>query len=113
MQLTFDDDKKIITLQTPGGNKVTISDEDKGITLTDQNGNTFAMSDRGIAMNSPKDITLEATGKLTLKATQDVSIEGLNVNIAANAQFKAQGHAGAEVSSSAIAVLKGSLVMIN
>jgi len=113
MQLTFDDDKKIITLQTPGGNKVTISDEDKGITLTDQNGNTFAMSDRGIAMNSPKDITLEATGKLTLKATQDVSIEGLNVNIAANAQFKAQGNAGAEVSSSAIAVLKGSLVMIN
>ena len=100
-------------IETPGGNKITISDEDKGITLEDQNSNILTMNDSGIEMKSPKDILLEATGKLTLKATQDTSIEGLNVNVKANAQFKAEGAAGAEVSTSAIAILKGSLVQIN
>ena len=113
MKISFDDDKKIITVETPGGNKIIISDEDKGITLEDENGNTMTMDDSGITMKSPKDITLEATGKLTLKATQDTSIEGLNVNAKAKAQFKAEGNGGAEVSTSAIAVLKGSLVKIN
>jgi Rhs element Vgr protein len=113
MKVTFDDDKKVMTLETPGGNKIIISDEDKGITLKDQNGNTLIMNDSGISMKSPKDITIQATGKLTLKATQDTSVEGLNVNVKANAQFKAQGNAGAEVSTSAIAILKGSLVQIN
>lgn len=113
MKVTFDDDKKVITLETPSGNKMIISDEDKGITLKDQNGNTLVMNDSGISMKSPKDITIEATGKLTLKSTQDTSIEGLNINAKANAQFKAQGNGGAEVSTSAIAILKGSLVQIN
>ncbi|BCL33731.1 type VI secretion system tip protein VgrG [Nostoc sp. MS1] len=113
MKVTFDDEKKIITLETPGSNKIIISDEDKGIALKDQNGNTLTMNDSGIVMKSPKDITIEATGKLTLKATQDTSIQGLNVNVKANAQFKAEGSAGAEVSTSAIAILKGSLVQIN
>lgn len=113
LKVTFDDDQKIITLETPGGNKITLSDAAKGITLADQNNNTLTLNDSGITLKSPKDITLEATGKLTLKATQDASLEGLNVNAKANAQFKAEGSAGAEVSTGAIAVLKGSLVQIN
>lgn len=113
IKLLFDDDTKAITLETPGGNKLIISDEAKGISLEDQNGNTLTLNDSGIALNSPKDITLEATGKLTLKASQDLSLEGLNVSAKANAQFKAEGSAGAEVSTSAIAILKGSLVKIN
>lgn len=113
MKITFDDDRKAIAIETPEGNKITISDEDKGITLKDQNSNTLTMNDSGIVIKSPKDITLEATGKLNLKASQDTTIEGLNVNLKANAQFKAEGTAGAEVSTGAIAVLKGSLVQIN
>lgn len=113
LKLSFDDDKKVIALETPGGNKLTISDDAKGITLEDQNGNSLKLNDSGITLKSAKDITLEATGKLTLKATQDTSIEGLNVNAKANAQFKAEGNGGAEVSTSAIAILKGSFVKIN
>lgn len=113
LKLSFDDDKKVIALETPGGNKITISDDAKGITLEDQNGNSLKLNDSGITLKSAKDITLEATGKLTLKATQDTSIEGLNVSAKANAQFKAEGSTGAEVSTSAIAILKGSLVKIN
>jgi Rhs element Vgr protein len=113
MKVSFDDEKKIITLETPGKNTIIISDEDKGITLKDQTGNTIKMDNSGILLKSPKDITIEATGKLTLKATQDIKVEGLNVGVKANAQFKAEGMAGAEVSTSAIAILKGSLVQIN
>jgi Rhs element Vgr protein len=113
MRVWFDDEKKIMTLQTPAGNKVVISDDEKSITLTDQHTNTVTMNDKGISLKSPKDIVLEATGKITIKATQDASLEGMNVNVKANSQFKAQGNAGAEVSTSAIAILKGSLVQIN
>ncbi len=113
LKVTFDDDQKIIILETPGGNKITLSDADESITLADQNDNTLTLNGDGITIKSPKDITLEATGKITLKATQDASLEGLNVNVKANAQFKAEGSAGAEVSTSAIAILKGSLVQIN
>jgi hypothetical protein len=42
-----------------------------------------------------------------------VKIQGMNIEIAANAQLKANGAAGAEFSSSATAVLKGALVQIN
>lgn len=113
MRLWFDDDKKIITIETPGGNSIVISEEAKGITLTDQNQNTITMNDAGIEMKSPKDIVIDATGKIDIKAAQDVNIEGLNVNVKASANLKAEGAAGAEVSTSAIAVLKGSLVQIN
>lgn len=113
MKVLFDDEKKIMTVATPAGNTVVLSDDEKSITLTDQNKNTVTLDNSGITLKSPKDIVLNATGKLTLKATQDASLEGLNVNVKANTQFKATGNAGAEVSTSAIAVLKGSLVQIN
>jgi hypothetical protein len=63
------------------------------------------MDPDGIKMESGKDIILKATG--------DVKIDGINITVTASAQFKASGSAGAEVSSGATAVLKGSLVQIN
>jgi Rhs element Vgr protein len=105
MKVWFDDDKKILEISTPAG-KVIKLDEDAGkISIEDDNSNKITIDDSGISMESPKDINIKASG--------DVNIEGTNVNVAANAQFKAEGSAGAEVSTSAIAVLKGSLVQIN
>jgi hypothetical protein len=43
----------------------------------------------------------------------DIEIEGVNVKQKAQADFKAEGTAGLEVSSSAILKVKGSLVQIN
>lgn len=113
MKVLFDDEKKVITVETPAKNTVVVSDDAKEIKLTDQHQNTVTLNDSGISLKSPKDIVIEAKGKLTLKATQDASLEGMNVTAKANSQFKAQGNAGAEVSTSAIAVLKGSIVQIN
>ncbi len=105
LKLIFNDEKKSIIIETPGGKKVTI-DEDAGvIKIEDDNRNIITMGNGGIAMESGKDFSIKATG--------DCNIEAMNVNVKANAQFKAQGNAGAEVSTSAITVLKGSLVQIN
>ena len=105
MKLVFDDDKKSITISTPAGKNITL-DEDAGtIVIEDDNSNVITIDSNGISMESAGDISIKATG--------DVAIEGTNVGITANAEFKAEGAAGAEMSTSAIATLKGSLVKIN
>lgn len=105
MKLMFDDDKKIITIETPNGNKITISDDDGKIEMTDENNNKMTMDSSGVLMESANDIVIKSTG--------DVSIEGTNVNVKASAQLKAEGSAGAEVSSGGMTEVKGSLVKIN
>lgn len=105
MKLLFNDDKKSIIIETPAGKKVTIDENSGVIKIEDENRNIITMDNNGIAMESGKDFSIKATG--------DCTIEAMNINVKANAQFKAEGSAGAEVSTSAIAVLKGSLVQIN
>ena len=113
MKVLFDDETSIITIETPGGNTVVISDDAQSITLTDQHGDTLTMDSDGITLDASK-ITLNAQQEITIKAGTDLKAEGgTNVSVKAGAQFKAEGSAGAEVSTSAIAVLKGSLVQIN
>ncbi|MEP0263087.1 type VI secretion system tip protein VgrG [Dokdonia sp.] len=105
MKVVFDDDKKSINISTPAGKLISL-DEDAGtIVIEDDNSNVITIDGDGISMESAGDIAIKASG--------DVTIEGTNVGITANAEFKAEGSAGAEVSTSAIAVLKGSLVQIN
>lgn len=105
IKFIFNDEKKSAKLETPGGKKVTLDDDAGVIQLEDENGNKVVIDSSGITLDSPADINLKATG--------DINIEGMNVSAKANAQFKAEGSAGAEVSTSAIAVVKGSMVQIN
>jgi Rhs element Vgr protein len=105
MQMVFDDEKKIFTLKTPAGNQFVLDEDKKNILIEDQNGNKITMSSDGISIESSKD--------LVLKAKKDINLEGVNIEQKASAQFKAEGSAGIEVSSSATAVLKGSIVQIN
>jgi Rhs element Vgr protein len=105
IKLLFDDDKKSLTIETPGGKKIVLDEDAGSIIIEDENSNTFTLDSSGVALESGSDFSIKASG--------DVTIEGTNVSIAANAEFKAEGSAGAEVSTSAIAVLKGSLVQIN
>lgn len=105
LQVVFDDDKKTLTLTTPGGNLLRLDDAAKGITLQDQHGNKIVLGQDGISIESSK--------ALTVKATTDAKLSAQGVELAAQAQFKATGSAGVEMSSSATAVLKGATVMIN
>ncbi|WP_418604234.1 type VI secretion system tip protein VgrG [Hwangdonia sp.] len=105
MKIMFNDDIKSITIETPAGKKITMDEDAGSIIIEDDNSNILTMDSSGIAMESAGDIQIKASG--------DVNIEGSNVRAKANIQFKAEGSAGVEMSSSATAVLKGSLVQIN
>lgn len=114
MHLTFDDEKKIILIDTPAGNSITISEDDTSISLVDQNGNSIVMNADGIALDSAGKITMTAATDIEIKAgTALMGESGTDLGLKAGTQFKAEGSAGAELSTGAIAVLKGSLVQIN
>lgn len=105
MKMIFNDDKKSITIETPAGKSVML-DEDAGvIKLEDENGNKITMNSDGI--------TIESKKKITLKTNDDIEVQGKDIKNTAQASFKADGTAGIELTSSAIAKLKGSLVQIN
>ena len=105
MKFIFNDDKKSIQIETPGGNKMIITEEDKKIHLEDQNGNKLTMDKDGVKIESVKDIIL--------KAANDIKAEGVNINMKGSAQTKVEGSAGAELSSGATTTVKGSMVMLN
>lgn len=101
----FDDDKKAITITTPAGNEIELSEDAQGIRIEDQNGNKIELT--------PSGINIESATALTIKAGTDLTIEATNITLSAAAQITAEGSAGAELSSSAVTVINGSLVQIN
>lgn len=121
LKLEFDDDKKVITIMTPGKNTIMLSDDDKSILLQDQNSNKVTLSSSGILLDSPKDIAITAKGKITIEAVgeidisskADVKVAGLNINNSADIGFVAKGNASAELSASGQTTVKGAMVMIN
>lgn len=122
LKVEFDDEKKVITIITPANNKVVLSDDAKSITMEDQTGNKVELSESGIVLDSPKDISISATGKITIAATgalamssssADASLKGLNVNVEAQIGVTAKGSATAELSASGQTTVKGAMVMIN
>ncbi len=77
---------------------------------------------RGISIESAKDITLKAVGKIDITANQnittkssggDIALQGLNVNAKAQVAFAAEGSASAELKASGQTTVKGAMVMIN
>ena len=121
LRVEFDDENKVVTIITPGGNQVVISDKDESILLQDQNDNKVELGSSGITLDSPKDIKITAKGKVTIDAMgevgvtskADVKLEGLNVSITAQVGFTAKGNATAEISASGQTTVKGAMVMIN
>lgn len=106
LKLEFDDDNKQLTLATPANNTIVLSDEESSIVISDQHGNQITMDAAGIKFKSCQDIELDAPGEIVVKATTNVDIE-------AGANFSAQGNAQAEVKSSGMTKVQGSMVMIN
>lgn len=105
IKLEFNEEDKIVTLETPGGNKLVLNDKDGVFELCDSNGNKITMDSNGI--------TIKSAGKVTVEATSDMELKGVNIKAEASASLKASGSGNAEVSSSGVMVVKGSLVQIN
>lgn len=112
LKLVFDDDKKVIGLETPAGNTISVSEDAKGIVLQDQSSNRITLDDRGITIESSKDIVF--------KASSNIKLSGANIEISAQSAFKAAGASTAQVSGAqtningdALTVIKGGMVQIN
>ena len=121
MSVEFNEEKKSITITTPGKRKFVLDDDGKKISVEDGSGNKLELSDSGIKMESPKDIVIDTKGKFNVSAVGGINLaskgdlkgEGLNVEFNGNVGFTGKGSAKAEVSASGQTVIKGAMVMIN
>jgi Rhs element Vgr protein len=105
MKVVFNDEDVSLTIETPAGNRIVLSEKDAVVSVTDENRNTVTLDAEGIALDSPADVVVKASG--------DVRIQGMNVQIKANANLTAEGGAGSELKSGGTTVVKGALVQIN
>lgn len=122
LYLLFNDKDKIITLSTPGGNKLVLDDKNGQIQIIDQNSNSIQMDSNGITIKSASALTVQAAQALDLKGDTgvsaessggDVAVKGVNVALTAQAQLTAKGSATAAIEGGAQLTLKGGMVMIN
>lgn len=121
LKVHFEDVKKIITIETPGGHSITMSDEAQTITIVDSNSNKMEMAPGGITIESASNMTLkaagslsmESTGPMSIKSSADLGLQGTNVNISADVALTAQGNASATFKASGNVTVQGAMVMIN
>jgi uncharacterized protein involved in type VI secretion and phage assembly len=106
MKLTFNDEKKVVLIETPKGKKIEINDDSDSITFSDQHQNKILMTSDGISIESGKNISLKTSAG-------DITMEAINIEAKANAKFSAQANAQAQLQSSGQTVVKGSIVNIN
>lgn len=159
--IRIDDKNKRITIQSNGGNTIDLDDNGNKITLSDgKDKNTVTLDgSKGLildtkgklSINAAQDIEINSnanivmstsSGKVDLKAGQDMTISGLNINQKANANVKIEGlkidtkgttgvkmqgmntelkgdvmlklgGAMAELSGSGMTTVKGGIVMVN
>ena len=113
LRVHFDDENKVITIDTPGGNSLALSDADEAITLSDQHGNSITMNSDGITLDASK-ITLTSQQEIAIQAGTELKAESSTaMELKAGTEFKAEGSAAADFKSDGIATIKGSLVKIN
>ncbi|MCC8143665.1 MAG: phage baseplate assembly protein V [Tannerellaceae bacterium] len=121
LRIEFDEENKIITIQTPGKNQVVLNDKEESIQLTDLHGNNILSNASGITLKSEADviiqakttITLEAGSEIGIKAQADLKLAGSNVEAQAQIGFTTKGTSTAELSASGQTTVKGAIVAIN
>ena len=112
LRVVFDDKNKVLTLQTPGGNQLVLSDKDNSILLQDTNNNSIKLFSDGITLTSKSNISINADQGITEKATQDVTVKGMNISHTADSALTAKGLT-TTLQASATTTIKGAMVMIN
>jgi len=105
MKMVFNDDHKSLIIETPKGKKITIDEKSDKIQLEDEHRNKIVMDKNGIVIESSKD--------LTLKATKDIKLEGINIEQKAQATYKAESQGQVQMKATADLVISGTFVRIN
>ena len=119
MEIAFDEKDKRISILTPEKNSIVISDKDKSITLT-QGSDTISLKDGSVEIKCEKDITLngknitlKASGAVQVKASKDLKLEGNNATLKGSMGANVEGGTSANLKSSGMTAVKGSMVNIN
>lgn len=102
----FDDEKRIIKIETPAGNLINLDEDQQQIWIKDQHGNEIKMDQDGISISSVKDFKVQANQNIEQNS-------GRNSTYKANGSFEASSQSGSTLKSSAITEVKGSLVKLN
>lgn len=105
LEVTFDDEDKIIEVKTPAGQSVTLDDTSGEVVVKDMNSNTVTMSSSGIVFDSAADVDI--------KARENVTIEATGITLRATSEFSASGDGSAELTSFGVCTVTGALVKIN
>jgi Rhs element Vgr protein len=121
LEISFDEESKIIEIKTPGNHSIKLDDKGKAITIKDSNSNTVTLANSGITIDSASNIkmtakgniTIDAKGNLKLSSAANATMEGLQVAHTAKTKFSAQGTAQAEIKASGMLTLQGAMVKIN
>lgn len=112
MHLSFNDNTKTITIDTPAGNKITMDEQGMKIEIKDQNNNKLTMDATGIKLESPLNVEIKAGVNLTLAAGAMLSIGGASLGVKADGSVSVEG-AVAKFAAQGITEISGSLVKIN
>ena len=122
LKISFDEEKKIITIIIPNENQMVFNDEEGSIVIKDQNGNSMEMSSEGIAIKSSTNINITAEEGITMTANTEgsISVEGgelsmsaLSISASADTELSASGDASVSISSAGELSITGTLVTIN
>lgn len=105
MRLVFNDQKKSIHIETPGGKQIRVDEDADLIEISDQHQNRITMDRDGIVIESGKD--------LTLKAVQNMKIEALKIEQEAQATFKIQAQGQAQIKATGDMEIGATFVRIN
>ncbi|MCO4294455.1 type VI secretion system tip protein VgrG [Solitalea sp. MAHUQ-68] len=105
IKLLFDDNKKSVIIQTPGGRVFELNDDTGTITIKDASGGKILMEDHKITIKSSQDINIKADG--------NISLDGNNISIKASGRLKAKGSAAVSVEGGGTTEIKGGIVKIN
>jgi uncharacterized protein involved in type VI secretion and phage assembly len=105
IQLLFDDEKKSVTLLTPGGNSLVLDDDAQGITIKDQNGNKIVLSSGGIVIESSKALSLTS-------ATEGKFEGGTSMNVKAGTALTCEGAASHDIKSGGVVKVAGSAIQL-
>jgi len=121
LQITFDDQDKILEIRTPGKHIIKMDDKSGAVSIRDSNKNNISLSKGGITLDSASNLKIKAKGSITvdagttlkLTAKTNASMEGLQVAHKAKAKFSAKGTANAELTATGPLTIRGLPVKIN
>ena len=102
---------KITLRVTDGTIKATAGSSEMTLDQPDGNGGEVSVvaGRTRISMSQDGDVTVEAAGSMTLRATRDLNVEGLNVNITSQQGLSLQAGTNAELQAGLEAKLVGGL----